>query len=545
MGEATLRHWASEVGAAANPAFVDRKGWDFVLEFPQAESSDSPLDLRPPEISCLVQVKTTASDRQRRSIRLDHWERLVKYPLPAFYLVIVYGRESNDVKEAYLVHIGKKWTEKVLKRLRMLGPNADESIRRKTLDLTWSDRERIMPLNGLGLEAAIRSYIGDRLDTYVNEKAQILQDVGDITPVLITFSMVYEKRDDLMNDWVDLAIGLRDSIDVSGIAIKENIRFGIPASTVRYDEGGTLWVVNRTKEATDVRLVIRNSAASQRSILAAKLHTPHHFFPTKPIPKEYFKARVVFSIGEVVIHTHSRTVSLRVNFPEAKSDLPLQEHAELWRIARILHEAKENGCVLEIQANGKPSAVFPLEVTQIQQIDPPFIQIARAVESAWYLASFLQIPPDTPVSLDQLYEQRLMLERLRGICDINFSIDAVVGWFLEEMHSVHDECALAIVKRLRFGEREFLISIGLAGPLILKQEETANYSFEVRKPRRIYVKCHYLSSVEDGPSTESVLEETVNTLEEKGYFVIKLGDPIDTPPLGRWIAASCGGRRHR
>lgn len=90
LGESTLTGWAAARSITAQRATNDRSGWDYLLEFPSRCDDKSPAsrDREPASFSCLVQVKATSTGRLNRPVKLVNWHRLIKNPLPAFFLIV-------------------------------------------------------------------------------------------------------------------------------------------------------------------------------------------------------------------------------------------------------------------------------------------------------------------------------------------------------------------------------------------------------------------------------------------------------------------------
>lgn len=98
MGENTLPVWTNQVGIIANKVGQDETGWDFLLEFPRSHLASlyngQPLDQSPFPLQCLVQVKSTDQRPGKWDVKLDNWVRLVKSPLPAFFLFLNLTRKK-------------------------------------------------------------------------------------------------------------------------------------------------------------------------------------------------------------------------------------------------------------------------------------------------------------------------------------------------------------------------------------------------------------------------------------------------------------------
>ena len=91
MAQAQLEGWTAQVSITSNVAYQDKEGWDYFLQFPESSVSGLTLDLRPTRVECLVQVKGIETQKKRKQIRLSNWEKLVRTPLPAFFLIIQFG----------------------------------------------------------------------------------------------------------------------------------------------------------------------------------------------------------------------------------------------------------------------------------------------------------------------------------------------------------------------------------------------------------------------------------------------------------------------
>ena len=107
LGESTLRLWAHQAGLTVTPAVEDEQGWDFLLEASLPDLSIDPLhssyDKRAAPWKYWVQVKSSDGTPRRWSVKLDNWERLVKTPYPAFFLICEFDGQDT-CQMAYLVH---------------------------------------------------------------------------------------------------------------------------------------------------------------------------------------------------------------------------------------------------------------------------------------------------------------------------------------------------------------------------------------------------------------------------------------------------------
>ncbi len=526
LAEAQLRLWAKEAGAAVNPAFEDKKGWDFLVEFPNdIPSFYASLDDRPPEVSCLIQVKGTECKSSRRSIKLSNWERLVKHPLPAFFLILEY-EETNSVDATYLVHVGKELIQKVLKRLREESLAQHEEISRKTMTLKWNKEHRIPYPDGEKLKEAIFQYVGEDLHSYVSTKIKMLKELGDVTPAIVSFDLTAANHEELLTQWIDLAIGLLDSIDVTKITLKEDIRFGIPSATTVI-QGGILKILDRSKEGVDVDLTIRNKSGSIVSRLPAKLHTPYDFFPGQPVPKEHFKARVVFEVGEIVIRTFTHQLTVNVSFLKAPEIASLEKHSMIWRLAQIIDRAPEEGCTIEFQQKGKLPAKFPFKSLENVRFDNTVIKIAETIDNVSFVARYFDVDLNCEVALIDLLNQAGLFRQIRAVCDPKIGIEVIEGALLDDIDADIKEAAIIFMKKLLLGGLTINIVVGLVGSLELVTSNGGHKTFKMAQPKQKYLE--HSESLGEMDDIDALLTRAEKVFEDEGYIVIRLNGRFDEP----------------
>jgi hypothetical protein len=525
LGEKVLEVWSAELGVSCNPAYQDRRGWDYLLEFPRSDTlSRHSLDSRPPELSCLVQVKSTFSNRTSRSIKLSNWERAIKRPFPFFYLCLHFDKSNNKLREAYLVHVGQEWMEKVLRRLRTEQIKGHSDLSSMKMNLTWSEDDQIRKPESASFSSTLRTHIPGTVQEYVQNKISLFQNLGEPIPAELNFTISYSDPNKIHEDWIDLAIGLRDTIEIAQLEIREDIRFDLPLATTKH-EGGFLQVINRSKEGTEISLAIKNNSLPLKSSFAAKLFTPHNFFAGTPIPEKKFKARVTFLVGEIVIRTYDKELSLRVDFSSAPDVAPLSQHAEIWRLAHILHNAAASGVTVCITPPGQADIDFVLPQTSVGRVDPNYLAISQAVDHARYVADRTDVPISTSVPLTQLVSQAVLFRHLRAIMDPEIPIAMIGGVITEKSYEESSTLAAALVKRVQFASTSILIQIGLMGVARYSTDSDGSNIFMIDQPKTILLR-HHLENIRTSDS-EELLSSCVQELETRGINVIRLLDPID------------------
>jgi hypothetical protein len=518
MAESKLEEWAHQVGITPNITKNDKEGWDYLLQFPFENDQSVPtLDQRASRIECLVQVKGTDSEKTRISISLSNWERLVRTPLPAFFLVVNY-LSQNFPSKAYLIHVNKKYIEAVLHRLRKLKPEEEKNLHRKTLDLSWTENDRLNTLDGEGLKKAINSHVNAGMAEYCKEKLDVQKNVGEPIPFLLQFTSVFDSEENYWNTLIDFAIGLEKNLPTSKFLIQKDIRFGIPAETQEMNEG----ILSVTRQPIiECNIIFKNELNTLSSKFNADLYVPNWFFPGTEIPKEYFKERVVFEIGDATIRPFDNEVTINFKFIQAKSIKPIVEHANLWRLVQIITEP--SGFSLEIVSKdglviGSGKQNLPLEGT-IK--DEGLLEIARAVDNAYFVARYFNFPISKTVHLDQIMKQETRLSELKQICDVNNQIDSVQGT-VEFGAAFSEEVAVPIVKRIVFNGLSLLVVFAVSGKFIRNDViEDMWQNFTIEKPRRILQKHSIISNdYFSNDDADKLLNQITETLDAMGIDII-------------------------
>lgn len=513
MAEAQVRKWCGEVNITANPSFSDREGWDFILQFPEVLPGDSPLDLIQPRIECFVQVKGVGTAKNRLSLPLSNWMKLVFSPLPAFFLIIDYGNNNTDPEQAYMVAVDETVISNVMKRLRQISPNAPASLQKKTLDLVWKEENRLMSLDGKGLQSAIQNHIGNDFGTYILEKDRLRKEIGINTPFLARFSLCQMKiYDNLREQQVDFAVGLIDEIPISKLVIEENIRFGIPAKI--HEEGdGFIRILNRTQIGRPIEVVFRDSSGMMQSSFIGKLFTPEEIFPGETFPAEYRKVRIDTEVAEFVIKGHEQQIQVNFHIPVDHNLRKLSEIANNWRLVNILETCKTEGGFVEIYERGV--FLLRMDISSVGSFSNRQLLIAESVSNIWYIARQLDLPGDILINVPEIlencrefYDMRLVLDSTSAI-GLVFSLDGEL-----ELPPGQEYC-LVTVNKIKYGQKTIISIIGFAGYASKYLQE----SYLMKFPRRVHLEHHALLEL-DNMLIQLWIQKVEQQLVKKGFYII-------------------------
>lgn len=208
-------------GLVANPSIRDRRGWDFVLEFPPI-GRDMPRDLQLSGETVFVQVKGTESTGPHRvPIKLSNALIFAQRPEPCFFVLFQFEPNKRQPSAVYLKHFWGDIIERTISRVRQAEASGEEYLNRQTLSITFDDGDLV------NLEYAIEEILSQiRLISgpYSQEKMRISQFSG-LEDGIGPFGLEFE--DDVTDDdLVDLCLGLRNSIPTKRLSPRSR-RFGV------------------------------------------------------------------------------------------------------------------------------------------------------------------------------------------------------------------------------------------------------------------------------------------------------------------------------
>lgn len=224
MGESTFSLWCGDSGLIPNGSKIDKTGWDFYVEFPHDSTTKLPVDMQGAPIECKIQVKATDKKHRRLSVKLSNLRRLITAPLPTFLMFIEFDG-TDSAKDAFLVHIDKELTNKVLRRLRKIEQiEGKNDFNKRTITIKYSHKNRLNTLDGKSLKQSILKYIPSSLEDYISNKNKFLQSTGFENG----FAKIQFKTAgiDNLKKLINVSIGLEDNVEVEGFS-GHHVRFGI------------------------------------------------------------------------------------------------------------------------------------------------------------------------------------------------------------------------------------------------------------------------------------------------------------------------------
>jgi len=202
----------------------DACGWDYFVEFPTVTNNSKTQD-KEHSIECKFQIKSSQSAVKELSVKLSVLDRLIKAPMPTFFLFIDFHKDPPlSPQAAYIVHVDKELISKVLRRLRENDlENTPKELHKCFMKISYKAALKVQINASLNIKEAIESFIPNGMNHYSEKKLSLLKNLGyEQAGFQLKFNMPSVQHSDL----VDMSLGLIKSFDVTNSRLLDN-RFNI------------------------------------------------------------------------------------------------------------------------------------------------------------------------------------------------------------------------------------------------------------------------------------------------------------------------------
>ncbi|MCU0677680.1 MAG: hypothetical protein MUE69_33475 [Myxococcota bacterium] len=202
-------------------------GFDIYLQVPIEAGTASPEQFLAGAIPALIQVKGTM--RERISVELRVWRKLLEAPCPSFFLIYQYAdRSSLQPKRVVLLHLSGKLLEAAAARIWKA--DAGEGARAgQTMDLVWDEVDELSPPTASTLVDRLRTAIGEP-SRYVRSKLAARESAGrGERPFKFHVRRSGPSLFEIDRQAAEFAVGLRAELPLDLVYAFEE-RFGVKRS---------------------------------------------------------------------------------------------------------------------------------------------------------------------------------------------------------------------------------------------------------------------------------------------------------------------------
>ncbi len=412
LGEATLESWAAQVGIVSNRANEDKAGWDFLLQFPLPKHTEklTALDDIPFDVSCLCQVKATDSAKSV-PVKLSNWQRMVKNPLAAFFLVLDF-RTKNEPQRAFLIHVGEQQISKLLSRLRATPNSQSDKLNKMSINLTWTEDDRLEALNGEALRATILKHVGKDPGRYSTNKICLVNSVGFESSSKYQIRVKVFPRQGAAASalMADFAIGKLSELPATLVTVDE-MRFGIPKPKIPDLPKVVLLSVPALHPVA--RMDIEFSSGSRTAQFEADYFASQSMFPF--LEKEYQRHRLVADEFEIIFSAGSADAIVNIYSGEQSSDFSLKRLANWAEFVFLFEDAAKRSGSVSLSMATRNGGKYSLQMKATNQKLDRLILMARVARDASEVAEYFKLPPTILTSWDQLLKHSESLATLRNV----------------------------------------------------------------------------------------------------------------------------------
>lgn len=413
------------------------------------------MDIRPPEISCKIQVKSTDKRIGKiKDIKLSNWERLVKSPLPSFFVVIEFDGKV-DAQRAYLVHVGEYWIGKILEKLRELEDKTGKPLHKCTMQLTYSESDKIDSPNGKALEDAIRKHIGDDPQAYFMKKCEWINNVGyDEYRSKVHFTLPKMSYASIMETLVDFGIGVTKEINLDSLSVEE-VRFGIPRSLhPDIEPVNPKITVGEVPPAGEADVVITGEEGSILFQDSFTYYSPGSLFPF--IPFEYWKLRFSSEIMAFILSMKDNRVNMNLNLFQSDNRIRISKLSKAANFIRHSAISENVTFKMELTINNR-TLELNIHSSDFPPINDQLNKILSIIETAGVVFSGFDQFADIEVTPTELMSQSIPLMMMKGFLDEEQV--AHISSIIDSKEDI-DLTSLAFINCLyaAFGKKVFVLS---------------------------------------------------------------------------------------
>jgi hypothetical protein len=443
-GQARFKELCADAKLVCNQSDRDRRGWDFIVEFPfETNPSDiAPLQSRKTPTSCHVQVKTIEEDTKQFRMRLSSAEWLAKELKPSFVYILRVNAKL-EFTEAFLVHILDAPLATILARLRKEDASKNKTpINKKYIVMRMARVGKKLAPTGEILRDALASECGPDLHAYAAKKKAQLETLGfDERPYKLKMTLHAESVEEL----VDLFLGKKELRATNTSSSQE--RFGIDLPLFDPQDA----TISITPNAIDTcKIVVRSDPTSTPALFSGKV-----YYPKIPnLPREHLRILIETDLFEIQLRDNGLSISTK----HPIGPLTPSDWANYWRMGLAFANGKGS---MEISSDTYSTRSMIEVNKKVVQLDPTdcaeYIAFSERAAQLLKLAGIINEPT---VALDELWANRRGIDAVWHLSR-NEKLSTPLGWTLDKSEQLEQlsDIEMIYVDNAAIGK----VTIGYAG----------------------------------------------------------------------------------
>jgi hypothetical protein len=401
IGQDAFRVWCSQALITATPPTKDKFGWDYQLQWDRPGAS-----FDPPDVTCFLQVKTTAAGAKSAGIKLSNWRRITVSRNPWF--VVAIGLHEREVTSVHVVPIDESLVKQAVGRLHDRDPSVAEH--RGRMSIGWREEHRLGKPFHESLRASLLAHMGPSEEEYRQRKRDWIKAAQEEAKQTEgRFSIAAATEGEFHRLLARFAVGLEESLPIKDfkVALKKTGGDAAEPAALAELSVGTITLQDRKPDGTTT-MILSNRERSETVTLKLDTYVSGFVFPF--LPKERQIARFVSPMLSFVWHPTDGDQAVFTTHFEMPWDgtFTLTALSRVCRAARMFAEARTNGlhATLESDILSVPVGV-DLSASPEAVFTPDFLESVRVVEDAGLLARFFDLDTDSiDISAAELLKRR-------------------------------------------------------------------------------------------------------------------------------------------
>ncbi len=440
-------------------------------------------------------------------MKLSNLKRMATALMPFFLLVLEFDGK-NDPERGFMVHIDKKLTSKILKKVykyQIKPPN--KPLNKRSMTIEYNDSNKLPNLSGASILNSINEYIGMDYIKYVQIKSNHLKSTGFENGYLKGKFTISGSEN--INDLVKSSLGIPTTIPLVNATGYET-RFGLTSQNPHFDFSGGTVEINANTSSKKGFISFSNIKHTATISIPCKIYTTQ-FYSSLPENDKCFRA--TNDIIDIIFYPNTNRADITINFSVSR-DISISELNNAIGLCRLIctpNEKLEGTISLEEGISMNFNAVG-------NEAFAPSNDIIELAKLATELKHYFNIGEDISFSLNKLMEDYEALFNLHYILNAEASSMKININTLEN-DTLMDEQEIGVTKIIsaRIGEFKIGALIVIVGKL--KKEHQSGYKLT---PNSLDVAQTYIFSPDqDIPSNfyNTLLIDIEN--KYKDLFIVK------------------------
>lgn len=460
MGELEFERWCAQGGLIANGSEIDKTGWDFLVEFGlESEPSSSFLHQSPIEVK--VQVKSTDDNKRKVSVKLSNLRVMATVLMPVFFVFIEFDGRSQ-AQRAFIVHVDEALSAKILKRIHEIEQSSEDNrLNKRTIDISYSERDRLEVLDGKTLKNCLLEFIGGDVSEYILKKKRNLEKAGyeeGCSEIELTFEGI--------NEVVDMTIGLQKNLKVSNVQMFDK-RFGIKSmSSIEFPRD--MRVNFYPKPRAYGKIIFRKEKLSSGLSFDTKLYVSMY---NEGMPRGSQKYRLESDFFDLVVTRSLMKVNIRLQSVEGRLDI-----REIIKYMKLYEYLTSTNGFLYVECIFEGLESWKMEVKGGGR-SSPFTESLEALGCAQKLLSQFDVTDNVNMTFKEVELNKKQIISFEKIFNANLSSLSVDFPNIPDNAVIDEKIAHIMLIRVAIGKYRLGAFIVLTGNL--EKEENQAYFFKV------------------------------------------------------------------